>query len=201
MGPRRRLRSRALTRKLALLSEEVIGIDSDRGCLDKAQAAQDGTSLTFLEGDVLTAPLFQNFDFIVAVATLHHLPLSRALERFRDLLRPGGVLVIVGLYKIATPIDYAYSATAMPMSTVIRFMRGQEEVGAPLQDSSETLAGIRRERAPYYCRVRFCADGSSFGTALCGAGQSLSYNLPNLVRMTDATGWIVGHPEVGRRTG
>jgi hypothetical protein len=53
----------------------------------------------------------------------------------------------VGLYKIATPIDYAYSAAAMPISMAIRFLRGEEEVGAPLQDPSETLATIRRESA------------------------------------------------------
>jgi SAM-dependent methyltransferase len=138
----------ALTRKLAPLSDEVIGIDSDHGCLDQARTAYGGTNLTFLEGDVLTEPLpFQNFDFIVAVATLHHLPLRRALERFRDLLRPGGVLVIVGLYKSATPIDYAYSAAAMPISMALRFLRGEEDVGASLQDPSETLATIRRESA------------------------------------------------------
>jgi SAM-dependent methyltransferase len=97
---------------------------------------------------VLKEPFpFQNFDFIVVVATLHHLPLRRALERFRDLLRPGGVLVIVGLYKIAAPIDYVYSAAAMPISLAIRFLCGEEEVGAPLQDPSETLSTIRRESA------------------------------------------------------
>jgi SAM-dependent methyltransferase len=138
----------ALTRKIALLSDEVIGIDSDHGCLDQARTAHCGANLAFLEGDVLTEPLpFQNFDFIVAVATLHHLPLRRALCRFRELLRPGGVLVIVGLYRIATPIDYAYAAAAMPISMAIRFLRGEEEVGAPLHDPSETLATIRRESA------------------------------------------------------
>jgi hypothetical protein len=61
------------------------------------------------------------------------------------LLRPGGVLVIVGLYKIATVVDYAFSATALPISWAIRFSRGEEEVGAPLQDPKETLRTIREE--------------------------------------------------------
>jgi SAM-dependent methyltransferase len=98
----------------------------------------------FFEGDVLTESLpIHNFDFIVAVATLHHC----ALERFRDLLRLEGVLVIVDLYKLATPIDYAYSDAAMPIIMAIRFLRGEEEVGAPLQDPNETLGSVRRESA------------------------------------------------------
>jgi SAM-dependent methyltransferase len=135
-----------LARKLAGLSQEVVGIDEDPGCLAQARTSNNQSNITFLEGDVLTESLpVGSFDFIAAVATLHHLPLRRGLERFRDLLRPAGVLVIVGLYKIATPIDYAYSATAMPISLATRFLRGEENVGAPLQDPRETLRTIRKE--------------------------------------------------------
>jgi SAM-dependent methyltransferase len=136
-----------LTHRLARLSQEVVGIDADPGCLAQARITHGGhANITFIEGDFLTESFpTDSFDFIVAVATLHHLPLRRALERFRALLRPGGVLVIVGLYKIASPIDYAYSAIAMPISMVFRFLRGEEDVGAPLQDPGETLTTIRNE--------------------------------------------------------
>jgi SAM-dependent methyltransferase len=114
----------ALTRKLARLSDEVIGIDSDHGCLDQARTAHGGTNLTFLEGDVLAEPLpFQNFDSSWQLQRSIIYPYAARLSDFVDLLRPGGVLVIVGLYKIATPIDYAYSAAAMPISMAIRFLR------------------------------------------------------------------------------
>ena len=136
-----------LARKLARLSRDVIAIDADPGCLARARISSGGQpNITFIEGDVMSASLpAGSFDFIVAVATLHHLPLRAALERFRDLLRPGGILVIIGLYKIAMPIDYAYSSAAMPISWVIRFLAGEEEVGAPLQVPCETLRVIRKE--------------------------------------------------------
>jgi len=137
----------ALARKLARSCNEVVAIDTDQQCVDHARTSASGQpNITFLHGDVLTQS-FQpsSFDFVVAVATLHHLPLRNALERFRDLLRPKGVLVIVGLYRIATPVDYVFSATALPISWAIRFSRGQEEVGAPLQDPTETLRIIREE--------------------------------------------------------
>jgi SAM-dependent methyltransferase len=137
-----------LTTKLARLSREVVGIDSDHECLKHARIACDGANLTLLEGDVLTEPLAPgSFDFIAAVASLHHLPLRLALERFRDLLRPGGVMAIVGLYKMATPLDHAYFAIAQPISRAIRLLRGEKEVGAPLMEPTETLDTIRRESA------------------------------------------------------
>ena len=48
-----------------------------------------------------------SFDVIAAIATLHHLPLSQALERFKQLLRPGGVLTIIGLYRLHASSDFA----------------------------------------------------------------------------------------------
>jgi 2-polyprenyl-3-methyl-5-hydroxy-6-metoxy-1,4-benzoquinol methylase len=139
----------ALVRKLAAHCEEVVGIDADSGCIAHAKASADvQPNITFINGDVLTHPLQRNsFDFLVAVATLHHLPLRSALQRFSDLLRPGGVLVIIGLYRIVTPTDYAFSATALPISWVIRLLQGQEQVGAPTRDPAETLRSIRREAA------------------------------------------------------
>jgi ubiquinone/menaquinone biosynthesis C-methylase UbiE len=99
----------ALARKLAAHCEEVVGIDADSQCIAHVMASTEVLrNTTFINGDVLTHALQPNsFDFLAAVATLHHLPLRRALQRFSDLLRPGGVLVIVGLYRTVTPTDYA----------------------------------------------------------------------------------------------
>jgi len=137
----------ALARKLARSCEEVVGIDADAGCIARAKAAADaGQNITFVQGDVLVHPLPPGgLDFVVTVATLHHLPLRAALQRLSDLVRPGGVLVVVGLYRIVTPVDYAFSATALPISWAIRLLRGDERVGAPIREPSETLRTIRRE--------------------------------------------------------
>jgi SAM-dependent methyltransferase len=137
----------ALTRKLARSCREVVAIDADEGCLEQARVSTIGqANITFLHGDVLAQP-FQpgSFDSVVVVATLHHLPLRGALQRFRDLLRPGGVLVVVGLYRIVTPVDYLFSAAALPISWAIRFFRGEDQVGAPIRNPEETLKTIRGE--------------------------------------------------------
>jgi hypothetical protein len=82
---------------------------------------------------------------VVAVATLHHLPVRAALNRFRNLLRPGGVLVIVGLYRDTTLLDYAIGPVALPISWTIRRLLGEAEVGAPLRKPADTLQQIRAE--------------------------------------------------------
>jgi 2-polyprenyl-3-methyl-5-hydroxy-6-metoxy-1,4-benzoquinol methylase len=137
----------ALAQKLARHCDEVVAIDVDHECLARAKATPGvAHNIAFLRGDVLTQLLPENnFDFVVAVATLHHLPLRSALLRFRNLLRSGGVLVVIGLYRTEAPIDYAFAAVALPISRAIRLVRGEEEVGAPLQEPAETLQDIRRE--------------------------------------------------------
>jgi SAM-dependent methyltransferase len=135
-----------LTRQLAPHCEEVIGIDADRDTLTRARANSSAARITFMEGDVMKHPFpDESFDFITAVATLHHLPLRPALTRFRDLLRPGGVLAVVGLYRNHSLEDYLWAAAAVPTSWMLRCLYGQAEVGAPVLDPKETLREIRAE--------------------------------------------------------
>ena len=87
-----------------------------------------------------------NFDLISAVATLAHLQLQPALARIRKLLRPGGVLAVIGLYRGETRGDLMFAAAAFPVSWGLRFFRGYAGVGSPVQDPKETLLDIRRAR-------------------------------------------------------
>ena len=86
----------------------------------------------------------ESFDLIALVATIHHLQLRPALVRLRGLLKPGGVLAIVGLYRGETLSDFAFAAVAFPVSWMFRLLRGYADVGAPLQEPKETLREIRR---------------------------------------------------------
>lgn len=134
-----------LAQKLAGRCEEVIAMDVDPASLSQAKAANSSEArIAFVEGDVMTHPFSGgSFDFITAVATLHHLPLRPALSRFRDLLGAGGVLAVVGLYRAHALEDYALAAAALPMSWMFRCLYRHADIGAPLQDPSETLREIR----------------------------------------------------------
>ena len=124
-----------------------MAIDPDRESLAWAKTAPNlEPNIMFIQGGLLEHPLpEESFDFVVAVATLHHLPLRLALDRFRCLLRSGGTLVIVGLFRLVTPTDYVMAAAALPISRTLRCIRGQAEVGAPVAEPTETLREIRAE--------------------------------------------------------
>jgi SAM-dependent methyltransferase len=44
----------------------------------------------------------ESFDCIVSIATFHHLPLNTLLQKVEAALRPGGVLLLLDLFKTET---------------------------------------------------------------------------------------------------
>jgi 2-polyprenyl-3-methyl-5-hydroxy-6-metoxy-1,4-benzoquinol methylase len=134
-----------LARQLARHCEQVVAIDVDHGALACARATSASEArIAFVEGDVMTHSFSDgSFDLVTAVASLHHLSLKPALVRFRSLLRPGGILAVVGLYRPHAFGDYALSAAAFPVSWILGCTRQRVEVGAPVQDPRETLGEIR----------------------------------------------------------
>jgi SAM-dependent methyltransferase len=134
-----------LTRQIANRCDQVTAIEIDRETLLRATLRGDsGGRISFVEGDVMRFP-FPNhsFDLITAVATLHHLPLEPALNRLRNLLRPGGVLAVIGLYRINTVQDVAFAIAGKPVSWILRHSRHCADVNAPLQEPKETLKEIQ----------------------------------------------------------
>lgn len=135
-----------LARRLAERCGEVIALDIDQGVLHRAKEdCPPEKHIIFLLADVMTNPFsLGSFDFIAAVATLHHLPLRPALKLFRSLLRPGGRLAIIGLYRGRGLRDYPVTSIAFPASWILRcFHRGYADVGAAVRPPAETLDDIR----------------------------------------------------------
>ena len=132
-----------LAGKLAARCRDVIAIDIDAPALGRARAAHSSPNLTFLESDVMTHPFDSgSFDFVASIATLHHLPFEQALVRFQSLLRPGGVLAVIGLYDLQTISDFVYGCAAMPVSWWMQASRRHEPVNAPIRDPAESLSEI-----------------------------------------------------------
>jgi SAM-dependent methyltransferase len=96
----------ALTRALRQVVPRVTGIDRDRRSVEIARADPGGAGIAYVLGDFLAAP-FQpgSFDLVTAVASLHHTDTGLALRKMSDLLRPGGVLAVIGLARGLTPAD------------------------------------------------------------------------------------------------
>ncbi|NBH03284.1 class I SAM-dependent methyltransferase, partial [Amycolatopsis sp. SID8362] len=78
------------------------------------------------------------------------------LAKLRRALVPGGVLVVLGLARPSTPVDWARAVAAVPVNALARLvvyagerLNGGPEDGpkAPVVDDFPTMADVRREAA------------------------------------------------------
>ena len=98
----------ALTRRLKRLVPHVTGIDRDERSIQLARAHPGAAGIRYLQADFLTAPFEPaSADLVTSIASLHHMDAGVALRRMADLLRPGGVLAVVGLARASSPADLA----------------------------------------------------------------------------------------------
>src|SRR5437763_8969577 len=120
----------ALTRRLKRLVPHVTGIDRDERSIQLARAHPGGAGIRYLLADFLIAPLEPaSADLVTSIASLHHMDARTALRRMSDLLRPGGVLAVVGLARASWPADLAPEIPAVigtqlhPAASAIRRRR------------------------------------------------------------------------------
>ncbi|MGW1024867.1 class I SAM-dependent methyltransferase [Streptomyces sp. NPDC002577] len=135
-----------LARKLAGRAKRVTGIDKSPEMITLAlEFVAEYQDLTFIEGDFLAADLHvAGYDFICSVTTVHHMDFEAALTRMRDLLRPGGTLVVVGLARETSPAEWAALIAAAPVvriTKVLRRARGPE--GMPVADPQMSYGQVR----------------------------------------------------------
>ena len=151
-----------LTCELAARAQHVDALDRSSAMLDRARhRCPTAGNVTWVEGDLLDpeVPLTTGgYDAIVAVSSLHHMALQPALDCLVDLLRPGGVLAVVGPYRPSAVSDLALEAVSLPANAAVGMalaLRGK--AGRPDDDSmpvlapTTTMADLRavvRERLP-----------------------------------------------------
>src|SRR5215831_8895929 len=83
-------------RQLSLRGKRVLGIDISPLMIQEARRRSTGRpALEFRVADLMDEASAARFDCIATIATLHHLPLERALARLGRALRSGGVLLVL----------------------------------------------------------------------------------------------------------
>jgi len=107
-------------RELASRHLAVTAIDIDAPTLARA-LAQDVTGIDYIQGDALTYDLAREaYDVVSAIALLHNTDLVAGLERLKELVAPGGLVIVVG-------------ASRSTLKTVPR------EIGASFADKAQRL--------------------------------------------------------------
>jgi 2-polyprenyl-3-methyl-5-hydroxy-6-metoxy-1,4-benzoquinol methylase len=105
--------------KLSERAKIVDAIDVDNAILKEALNRHNAPNIYYKCTDFLKTDLpNDSYDAIVSIASLHHMDLEIALNRMKLLLRPSGKLLILGLYKETTILDYTYSAISVPLNLV-----------------------------------------------------------------------------------
>ena len=133
-----------LAAQLASFIPHVVGLDVDAGQVEAAAGRWSKPGLRFETADVLSERLpDEPFDFVSCSAAIHHMELDAALTRLRDLTAPGGRLVVVGLARNQSAVDWILSGIAVPVVRIARGLRGWYDHGAPMQDPKEAWADIR----------------------------------------------------------
>ncbi|MDI2129533.1 class I SAM-dependent methyltransferase [Yinghuangia seranimata] len=109
------------------------------------ESAADHPQLTFVEGDFLDAELpGVEHDFICSVTTIHHMDFEAALVRMRELLRPGGTLVVVGVAREASVREWAASIAAAPIVRITKVLRrARAPQGMPVADPQMSYGQVR----------------------------------------------------------
>jgi len=142
----------ALVRLLSDRVDQIDGIDVSADMIDRARA-QSVSNARWLVGDVLDPDVDLRrggYDVVTAVSSLHHMPLREGLDRMTALVRPGGVLVVVGLYRQATLADRAMEVVTLPANAAVGVAlaaRGRagkpHDECMPIQEATTTLAELR----------------------------------------------------------
>jgi SAM-dependent methyltransferase len=168
-----------LASRMAGRAGQVDGVDRSAAMIEQARFRYPpGARLHWIAGDLLDPrlPLAPGgYDAVTALSSLHHLPLRAGLARLASLVRPGGVLAVVGLYRDATVADYAFEPVSVAanwaMGAALRLRRHEAPSRAvlaeaapnhehmPVLDAQDTLPDIRaaaRELTPG-AQIRRCA--------------------------------------------
>jgi SAM-dependent methyltransferase len=133
-----------LVQRLAPIMGEVVGIDKDRPALELARRRIDGRSNVELINASFPAEIgLGSFDLITFVATIHHLDHAAAMAGARELLRPGGELIIVGL-AAETPVEQLLGAFRVPLVRLLgRINHEEPSIPVPVKDPELGAAEIR----------------------------------------------------------
>ncbi|HPO16047.1 MAG TPA: class I SAM-dependent methyltransferase [Candidatus Hydrogenedentes bacterium] len=128
--------------RLCAICKSVDAIDSDSMAIETARHFfAKYANITFQCKKFGECELPHNYyDYISLIASLHHMDSRRSLEYAKNILKPGGILAILGLYKETAVFDYLHSLAAVPIDFMYRVVKHSS-----ISESTETMVIIPPE--------------------------------------------------------
>jgi SAM-dependent methyltransferase len=145
-----------LARKLADHSAWVTGVDQSAEMIRLAESGPAKANITFQQS-AFPEGVEGTYDFVSAVAVVHHLEFTKAVTAMRDLLNPGGRLMIVGLADNRSAWDWLVSLAVFPVVQIVDWRRRvRGPAGMPIKNPGMAWAEVRRtaEQLLPGCRYR-----------------------------------------------
>ncbi|MDP4509047.1 class I SAM-dependent methyltransferase [Nonomuraea turcica] len=140
-----------LVSKLAARVPAVTGVDRSADAIAMARRQYgDLDNVTFVEADYLddAKGLLSEgkYDFVTAVAVVHHADFGAAMNGLIGLLAPGGRLVIIGIARDRTLLDHVVRLAGQTVSHVLKlFHGGKRGPGVPGMDPVITKGQVAKE--------------------------------------------------------
>jgi len=111
-----------LTGLLAKRVGYVIGLDLSPAMIEEAAKRNPASNITYMRAD-FDEFTSRDLGAVCSVAAFHHLDLEKALPRIARLLAPGGVLLLLDLYKRKGLADRLLDLLAVPANLVLSLVR------------------------------------------------------------------------------
>ena len=83
------------------------------------------------------------FHVVIFVASLHHMDLEFCLKKAKELLVPGGQLLIVGCAKPDGLADLSMECLRVVPAKIGSWLHGEKKIGVPVQQPDLSLRQIR----------------------------------------------------------
>lgn len=124
------------TEKLSKKVSKVYGIDLSPVMIEEAKKRHLEENIEYTVQDFYELDEEVKYDYIISIATFHHLDLDSALPKIKRILKDNGVLIVLDLYERKGLIDKMLDCIAVPMNLIIKRIKcgkekeSEEEINA-----------------------------------------------------------------------
>ena len=131
---------------------------------DPAQVAASGdrcrglSNVTVRQATLLESGLpDEHFDVVTALASFHHMPFPDAAAEAPRVLKPGGRLVVLGVWTDnESKVDLALNVISVALNKFLQARRGPDAMTAPATLERTRWRDVRRQAATYLPGSRLC---------------------------------------------